>query len=236
MRPASATGGPSAIRGGPGTNDPTRWICPGHDLHDLLVFAFRARPYELSAPPWTSSVRFDIEAKLAAGSTLDDLREMVQNLLIERFKLQFHREERETPIYELTIAKNGPKLALAQGVRPPRPPVPPSLGQNGFPVIPPGQAGQAVINGRAAWRAVGESTEHLAAYVSGFVGRPVQNATGLEGKYDFLLYWVNPGAPDPDGPTIFEALADQLGLKLVARRGTVPVVVVDALSKTPGEN
>ena len=94
--------------------------------------------------------------------------------------------------------------------------------------------------------------EWFAGMLAGQLGRPVVDATGLTGKYDFALYWAYgdgsagrasasdstplAGAVDPDGPTIFEAVQSQLGLKLEQKKGPVDIVVVDHAEKIPTEN
>jgi uncharacterized protein (TIGR03435 family) len=70
------------------------------------------------------------------------------------------------------------------------------------------------------------------------VGRPVTDATGLKGKYDFTIRWLGEGAgtSDDNGPNIFVALQEQLGLKLESKKGMVDTLVVDHIEKTATEN
>ena len=112
----------------------------------------------------------------------------------------------------------------------------------------------------ARWRVIDESMDEFASRLQGMVGRPVRNATGLTGKYDFELSFtptagqsLMPGgpplrlppppvsdgaaaAPDDSGPTIFAALQDQAGLKLESKKGPVDTLVIDHIEKTPTEN
>ena len=80
---------------------------------------------------------------------------------------------------------------------------------------------------------------NFARYLANMVGQPVNDATGLKGKYDFILKWIEDrGRPSADdsGPNIFEALQAQLGLKLESKKAMVDVLVVDHIEKTPTEN
>jgi uncharacterized protein (TIGR03435 family) len=79
-------------------------------LSDLLVYAFRVKPYQISGPSWIRDGRWDIVAKLPEGASQDQVPEMVQSLLIERFKLAIHHESPENPAYDLIVDKGGPKL------------------------------------------------------------------------------------------------------------------------------
>jgi uncharacterized protein (TIGR03435 family) len=79
-------------------------------LKDLIAYAYKLRPYEISGPEWLVTDRFDIAARLPDGATKDDVPEMLRALLVERFKLATHREMSEQPVLGLVIAKSGPKL------------------------------------------------------------------------------------------------------------------------------
>jgi len=118
----------------------------------------------------------------------------------------------------------------------------------------------AIMNGRARMQASQQTMEQFAGMLSGQLGKPVTDATGLKGKYDFELYWVASGmmgfggrglpvpppeggagaAPvisDPDsGPTLIGAVQEQLGLKLEQKKGPVDIIVIDHIEKVPTEN
>lgn len=79
-------------------------------LADLLTYAYRVKPYQISGPDWIREARWEIVAKLPDGESPDRAPEMLQTLLAERFKVAVHRENREHPVYELVVAKGGPKL------------------------------------------------------------------------------------------------------------------------------
>ena len=183
---------------------------------------------------------------------------MIRALLAERFKLVVHDETKEMPIYALVVARSdgklGPQLkvsetdcaaVLAAGRgrgRGPMPP-PPEPGQ------PAPQCGFRIGMGNMA--VGGAPLTQVANSLAMFVGRIVVDKTGLSGNYDFTLTWTPdqmpqrpPGAPEPlvngvpidaNGPSIFTAIQEQLGLKLDSQRGPVAVLVIDRAER-PTEN
>ncbi len=89
-------------------------------LNDLIAYAYKLRSYEVSGPEWLVMNRFDIAARLPEGATKDDVPEMLQALLKDRFKLATHSEMQEQPVPALMVGKSGPKLkeaAATAGVR-----------------------------------------------------------------------------------------------------------------------
>ena len=80
-------------RGGPGTQDPGLFSCHNWSASSFVSNAFDLARYELSAPDWMESVRFDMSAKIPEGTTKEQFRLMMQNFLAERFKLTYHREK-----------------------------------------------------------------------------------------------------------------------------------------------
>jgi uncharacterized protein (TIGR03435 family) len=229
--------------GGPGSKDPGRWSCLNMSLSNLISNAFDVPFYQLTGPDWMNQQRFNIEAKVPQGATRDDLKKMIENLLLERFGLQYHREPKDMTGFELVVAKGGPKLK--ETGPPPEGGAPEwslKLGPNGFPEIPVGSSGMAVMNGKAAKRGTAETMELLARNLAGQVSKPVTDATGLKGKYDYFLYWMSSGrgpstAETEDvGPTLFTAIQEQLGLKLESKKVTIQMLVVDKVEKTPTEN
>jgi uncharacterized protein (TIGR03435 family) len=183
----------------------------------------------MSAPDWLmnpgmNSPRFDITAKLPDGAAAEQFQLMLRDMLASRFKMAVHRETKERPIYNLIAAKNGPKMKQS--------------------VTPPGADAQSFAmsldrTGGFRMRAVGVSMEALAARLSrrGNLGRPVRDATGLTGFWDFVLSWqLDEALPEADSfPALFEALQNQLGLRLVSTTGPVETLVIDHLEKNPTE-
>ena len=212
-------------RGGPGTPDPGRFTCNSCNLTMLITQAYGVAGYQLSTPGSMNDGRFDVTAKVPEGTTKDQFKLMLQNLLAERFKLTVHREMKDAQIYELVVAKGGPKMkesaeepAKKSDDAPPPPPPgargPLPMGKDGFPVLPPGRTAMFTGMGRARRQAQRESMEDLAKMLSNQLGKPVTDSTGLMGKYDFTLTWVGgrdgsgmAGLPPPPPPLHHQAEA-----------------------------
>jgi uncharacterized protein (TIGR03435 family) len=239
--------------GGPGSRDPARFTAENFSMFNLVTYAYGIMRYQVTGPSWLDAERFNIGAKVPEGATKEQLKLMLQNLLIERFKLAMHRERKDMQVYELVIAKNGPKLTESAGELPDEPVggAAPRMtfGKDGLPELPPGRVPRMVMTGRGARvRRVNESMEGLAKMLEGQIGRPVTDATGLKGKYDFDLAWSprasalsagrgdEPSLSDETGPTLLKAIGDQLGLKLELKRGSVEMLVIDHLERRPAEN
>jgi uncharacterized protein (TIGR03435 family) len=184
---------------------------------------------------------FNLSVTIPEGTTKAQYYVMLQNLLIERFRLAVHHESREMPVYELVVAKGGPKLKES-GDAPaevaPLTPAPPKLDKDGYPIL--NGRGTSMMNGKARMFYPGWTTAQIAGLLSNHVGHPVTDATGLKWKYEFALTWATDnGSQQPSddaGPTIFNALQEQLGLKLEPKKGQVDFLVVDHLEKMPTEN
>jgi uncharacterized protein (TIGR03435 family) len=234
--PTDATHG--AMSGGPGSKDPGLWTCENINLKNLVIIAYNLPSYRYAGPDWMRSTRFNISAKVPEGATREQFRLMLQSLLIERLKLSSHREQKEMTMYDLVIAKNGHKMKESppgdDSAPAPRPPGPPKADAEGFPILPPGrqQAFVEIGDNRVAVRWAGETMERFASYLSAQLGKQVDDATGLKGKYDFTMHW----ADDDAGPTLIYALAEQLGLRLESKKGIIEILVVDHIEKTPTEN
>src|SRR5262249_55092765 len=82
-------------------------------LADLLSYAYRVKSFQVTGPDWMAQTRWNIQARLPEGSSKDQAPEMMQALLADRFKLTVHRDKRPQPVYELVVAKGGPKLEPA---------------------------------------------------------------------------------------------------------------------------
>ena len=196
--------------GGPGTKDPGRVNLPFMSLKTLLMLAYDVKNYQITGPQWLDTERFDVTATMPPDTTKEQYRIMLQNLLMERFKMTVHKESKELPMYSLIVNKGGPKLketALkatpADGDGPPPPPLgPPKMGPDGFPMMPaemsqrPGMP-MMMMPGRARLMATSQSMQDLANRLTAQLNKPVIDNTGLTAKYDFVLTY----APDPnEGP------------------------------------
>jgi len=195
-------------------------------LKSLIEEAFNVKDYQIAGPDWLSSLRFDITATMPIGTPQAPVRLMLQRLLMERFKLAIHRETKELPKYVLVTAKNGPKMKAAA----------------------PG--GADIRSGHGRVEAQNITMSDLAAKLSSLLSRPVSDETGLTGGFNFTLDFT-PETPQPmpfdggaeksventgNGPSIFTALQEQLGLKLESRRGPLAFLVIDHVERVPTEN
>ena len=174
----------------------------------------------IGMPSWTESESYDIEAKVDADTAArwkkltsaerrKEEQPMMQALLIDRCKLKFHYEKKELAVYDLVIAKSGSKMKEA----------------------PQDEIEMAGMSGGdgVTLTAHALSMESLIPTLSGTDGRFVVDKTGLGAKrFDFTLHW-SPYAGA--GPTLFTALDEQLGLKLVPSRDTVDVLVIDQMER-----
>ena len=227
-------------------------------LSTYIQFAYKLWPSDVQTrefsrlPKWVASDRYSIEARAATGNpTHDQMRLMVQSLLAERFQLAAHFETRDVPVFELTVAKPGklgPKLVPhADGPSCDQPGPSPGDGLPGFnchsfmAFDKPGK--RLVLFGS---RDI--TIDVLAAglsILSSVLGRPVINKTGLSGRFDSTLEWARepqgPAASDspapaaPAGPTLIEALRDQLGLKIEPAKAALQILVIDKAER-PSEN
>jgi uncharacterized protein (TIGR03435 family) len=180
--------------------DAARVDIGGMSLADLIRVAYRVKPYQLSGPDWMASERFDVLAKMPEGATREQVPEMLQALLAERFKLAVHRESKEHAVYALVVGKGGPKLkesapdadALAGGDAPAALDVSVSgRGENTQVSISSGQIGTAHMsmgpNGIMRLEAPKMNMAALADTLSRFFDRPVVDLTGLKGTYQVAL-------------------------------------------------
>jgi len=164
----------------------------------------------LDYPGWFRSDLWTVEAKAEGLPTEASLKKMLQTLLKDRFKLEFHTEVREVPGWALIVDSKGPKLTATSGV--PRP------GPMGAPPSLRPQLSTASTAGQLTLRAYNQTMSGLAFGLSYSVGPggPVVDRTGLTGSYDFTLMWSNSNSTAEFlGPSLASALQEQLGLKLV---------------------
>jgi uncharacterized protein (TIGR03435 family) len=227
--------------GGPGSSDPGRITCTHVNTANLITMVYGVDRYQVPGLSLADPNKFEIAAKVPEGATKEDVKLMWRNLLAERFKLVLHRETKEMPAYELVVAKSG--LKIKQSVDEPAPtPLPDGsrvrMDSEGYPLLPPGVS-MAIFGDKARWHASQLTLQQIAEIVGAQVNQPVLDATGLKGKYDFTLSWAGSTTVVPEsdnGPTIFSALQNQLGLKLEPKKAPAEVLVIDHIEKTPTEN
>ena len=202
-------------------------------LSDLIVFAYDLHQKQVAgAPDWAESQKFDVTGQPESPGvpSITQLRGMIRLLLTERFKLAFHRDKREMPVYAIIVGPNGHKLTKNDN------------NPNGLPnLLFRGLGNLPVSNATLA--------EFAGVMQSAVMDRPVVDKTGLTGRWDFAIRWtpdesqfgglgvrVPPPTDDPNAPPgIFTAFTDQLGLKLDPSRAPVDVLVIDKVEK-PSEN
>jgi uncharacterized protein (TIGR03435 family) len=197
----------------------------------LLTYAWDVRDYQISgAPKWVNSDRFDItftpdkpETTLTPGMPMKERegiternRQRMQAVLRDRFGLILRAETHELPIYNLTLAKSGSKM------------VPHAAGSGPLNIG---------FNTRGTASGDGATIPMLAMMLSQHLDRPVIDQTGLTGLYDFHLTWTPDlqASPNANGPSLFTALTDQLGVKLESTKGPVTVYVIEKIEQ-PKEN
>jgi uncharacterized protein (TIGR03435 family) len=210
-----------------------RFVATGIPLKMLMTEAYNVRDFEISGgPAWINTDRWDIEARaegVAGRLPLDQFKAMLRVLIEDRFQLKVHREMKEMPAYFLSVGKSGLKIRPNSG-----------------------EPGPLIRTGRGQMTVKKVPMATVAQVLSNTLRRPVIDKTGLTGEYDFTLEWAPeagqgtavggppPGtAPDApaaaDGPTIFTAIQEQLGLRLDSQKAPVETVVVDRVER-PGEN
>jgi uncharacterized protein (TIGR03435 family) len=221
--PPSATSG--RYTGGPGTDSPKRFIATNCPLSLLLLKAYDLKSYQIVGPPSINRDRYDIFANIPPGATAAQIHVMLRNLLVERFGLAVHREKRNLSVYELVVAKGGPKMKEAPktpngeqdraapgsgtAMRPPGAKL--ILGKDGIPVPPPGTRVMMAfpVNGVMRVTARGQTVEELIRLLEREVDRPVVDRTGLTGAYDFDLSYAMHTAPE--APAGAAASAESFG-------------------------
>jgi uncharacterized protein (TIGR03435 family) len=202
-------------------------------LNDLVTFAYDLHVKQITGgPDWAGTQKYDVTGQPEAPGvpSITQLRGMIRQLLTDRFKLAFHREPREMPVYAIVVAPGGHKLTKNDT----NPNGLPGLLFRGLGVLP-------VTNATIA--------DFAGVMQTAVMDRPVVDKTGLQGRFDFSLRWtpdesqfasmgvrVPPPTNDPNAPPgLFTALPEQLGLRMDPVRAPVDVVVIDKVEK-PSEN
>lgn len=219
-------------RGGPGTADPGQITWTNAALVNIVMTAYDVPNFQVIAPQWLSTERYDIVAKVPAGATKQQVSVMWQNLLQERFGMVVHHESKEFPVQTLTVSKGGLKLketTLAADAEPFTPGGPPKVDKNGLPELN-GSGAVVMISLNPANSAApaarmvakGLSLPEIAAKLAGPLRGPVIDKTGVSGKYDFVLEFTPdltgiplppppPGAPGPAPSSAAPAASDPVG-------------------------
>ena len=192
-------------------------------LNQLVQFAYSVQEKQIgNAPDWFRTETYDIAGQPGAEGepSIQQWQTMVKKLMADRFQLLFHLEKRGLSVYALTLAKSGPKFGKSHG------------DPNGYPGLGFGPGNMGATNATMA--------EIAEAMQQGAADRPVVDQTGLAGRFDLRMRWTPAGAPAETQaadapPDLFTAMQEQLGLKLVATKAPVNVIMVDRV-KRPSAN
>jgi uncharacterized protein (TIGR03435 family) len=225
VRPSKQADRNGGIKALPGGNGYTAQNIP---VKLMISLMYRVPMRQITGgPDWLDSDRYNVEARVERSYSIDDLHIMYQNLLADRFNLKFHIETKEGPVYALMLDTPGSKLKINESPQDYK--IPMNFG-------PEGAVGIRVPMPYLCWW-LGQQLQNS--------GRPVIDLTGLDKNYDFTLSFMPELPPDVsrdnlspevrDRPSLFDALKQQLGLKLVAQKGPVDHYVIDHIDR-PSDN
>jgi uncharacterized protein (TIGR03435 family) len=208
-----------------------RLVATGITLKRLMMTAYNVQGFRIvGGPDWVVSRQWDVQAKPDRVASRNQIKPMLRALLEDRFRLRWHSEERQLPVYELSVDLNGSKVQRATD----------------------SETKADVRVGTGLIQLTKATAATFASQLSYALGRPVIDKTRLSGEFTFALRWIpEPGedsgpttaglppgasdqaASDSDGPSIFTAIRVQLGLRLKSARGPVEVTVIDAVQMPP---
>ena len=202
-------------------------------VSEIMAFAWSLHPRQITGgPAWMESEKYDLLAETGPAigdAPKPDIRAMVQELLADRFGLRYHRDTKELSVYQIVVGKTGDKLANSPG------------DPNGAPTYG--------LSALGAMTVTNAKISDFAGWMQRYVlDRPVVDHTGITGRFTFTLNWaaddsqfaalagtLRPPAGNSERPDLYEAMQQQLGLKLEATKAPVEVLVIDHLEK-PSKN
>lgn len=196
-----------------------RFVTVGTTFLDLFKYAYGVHDSQLvGGPDWLRSERFDVTADPDGEQrpSSDQMKALVQQLLLERFHVSLHQEGRELPVFALQQAGTAPPKLTASTANTSMP----AGGSDGHGTI-------GMRNGTMV-----DFAMYLQRFAGPIIDRPVVDATGIEGRYDLTLHFTPEGTASPDAntPELFTALQEQLGLTLKRDKAKIPVYVIDSAS------
>jgi uncharacterized protein (TIGR03435 family) len=227
VKPNKSLSGSSSMN-----TDQGRLTATNESLRSLIVMAYGMKDYQVEGPDWLSSERFDVAAKFPEALPKDrdkanaELQAMMQSMLLDRFKLAVHREQKTFSVYGLIAGKTGLRFKAVPDCD--------SHHQS---------SGNTHYEGTCV--SMDAFAEFLARRKSLPADLPVLDMTGLKGFYNLSLDWVPepkqsadaPVAADsPSGPSLLVALREQLGLNVETRKAPIEILVVDHAERVPTEN
>jgi uncharacterized protein (TIGR03435 family) len=229
-----------------------RFTATNVSLRMLITNAYQLFNYQIAnGPDWVEKDRWDVAAKAAEGTIRTsaarspgvpgDTQVLLQALIEDRYKLKAHKQTRNLPVYNLVVSKGGVKMKLSDNQTPPARPDNADFPQPYWgEAIPRGN----VMMGPSNIHATGITAAELSRSLSLALGHQVVNRTMLKGLYDISLEWTpdigqpmdiyDPTLPFPsypNAPSIYTAIEERLGLRLVSAKGAVDVLVIDSVQK-----
>jgi uncharacterized protein (TIGR03435 family) len=231
------------------TDDYFAWT--GRTLKTLMRYAYRARDWQIEGgPSWIDSELWDVEGRAkaegvgAASKPIDRIAQhaklmlMLQSLLEDRFKLKIQRQTKQSPAYNLVMAKGGPKVKPDDGH---------DSGarvQSGTPPAWAPQRGSIMTKGGGTWESIEGRAVPIAQLINTLLSssdRPIIDCTNLKGLYTFKIQWSlqHSGAGDlplgrrdsPFGAAFFTAMQEQLGLRLEPAKAPVDFIIIKSVQK-----
>ncbi|MGA1984164.1 MAG: TIGR03435 family protein [Acidobacteriaceae bacterium] len=228
-----------SIRGGTLHGD--RYTTSQATMTNLIARSYNVESRNvLGGPPWLDLDRFDVVAQAPRTTSPDDIRLMLRSMLIDRFKLAVHPGTKPLPAFVLTVGKAAKIKPSDASSKPDPSDASASDDQiiDGCQYHPP-PPNTPLVEIRFTCHAI--TMESFANFLhdlaSPYLKQPVVDQTGLKGTWDFDIHWTyQPPKADAPGTTIFDAVSNQLGLKLEAGTAPLPVVFVDSVRETPTPN
>lgn len=245
------------LTGGPGSSDPGTFTYTNVTLKLLTEMAYNLKEFQVEGPEWIDSLGYDLIAKMPPGTTQEQAARMMQTLLAERFKMSFHRETKQLPVFALVVAKGGSKMKEVEV--PVAPPDARPDGRNSLQARMASGPGIRLMMTPDGIRMAGYMTmAQLADQLTRRLERPVLDQTELKATYDVDIIWMpddmdpklaqragiaggGPGGEPPRAVTdlavsLAQALQEKLGLRLDARHSAAEILIIDRAEKAPVEN
>ena len=243
---ASIKPGDPAVSRGMFGFPPGRFVQEDLNLFNTVLAAFRVRPDQLAMlPDFAQRERFTINAKTPEGTRPADATLMLRALLVDRFKMRYHAERKEEDTFNLVLARKdgrvGPQLHTSSVDCASRRTA--QRDKQDVPALPPGALECGVRNGPGTINFGGMPMSVLVQMLSNQTGRQVVDHTGITGNVDVDLHWslqasglrASPDAASPapqdDGPSVFTAVQEQLGLKLESAKAFVDRLIIDHIER-----
>jgi uncharacterized protein (TIGR03435 family) len=170
------------------------------------------------APNWIDNETFDIAATTANHAevtTPQQFQQLILSLLEDRFQFKFHSEQKEAHVYWLELYKPG---KLGPALKPSTPDSQPNMSSNSS-------------GSRAVMKVSKMSMADIASALQRQAGRPVEDHTGIKGKFGFQIEWAPEETPDSADPSFFTVIKEQLGLKLQSANGTIETFIIDQIQQ-----